>query len=244
MADDDRKTDDRETLGGEKWLQETWRAGVAGAVALGVGVLAVALIDSGDTRLAAVLDRVVLILLAYLLVYVAVSVVVFSRATPAAVRHWATRSGRGTRVQRYLLGTAPGPGFSIFISAAALFVAVLWLPRGAGHSELPTWARVAIGVGMIVVSWVAILIAFAVAYHADDALTDGQGLNFPGDKPSAQATDWSDYIYFSVAVSTTFGTTDVDVTSTQMRRTITVHGLIAFVFNTVILAAVVSALLP
>lgn len=213
-------------------------------MALVVGVLAVTLMDSGDTRTAAVLDRVVLILLAYLVVYVAVSVVVFSKAPPAAVRRWATRSGRGTRLQRYLLGTAPGPGFSIFISTVALLVAVLWLPRGTGHSELPSWARVAIGVGMVVVSWVAILVAFAVAYHADDALTEGRALNFPGDKPSAQATDWSDYIYFSVGVSTTFGTTDVDVTSTQMRRTITVHALIAFVFNSVILAAVVSALIP
>lgn len=41
---------------------------------------------------------------------------------------------------------------------------------------------------------------------------------------------------------TTFGTTDVDVTSNVMRRTVTVDAVVAFVFNTVILAALVSVL--
>lgn len=41
---------------------------------------------------------------------------------------------------------------------------------------------------------------------------------------------------------TTFGATDVSVTSPEMRKTVTVNAVIAFLFNTVIVAAVVSAI--
>ena len=55
---------------------------------------------------------------------------------------------------------------------------------------------------------------------------------------------WSDgdYVYFAVSVGTTPGTTDVQVDSRHMRRVVTAHALIAFAFNTVILALVLSAL--
>ena len=41
---------------------------------------------------------------------------------------------------------------------------------------------------------------------------------------------------------TTIGTTDVTVTSLRMRRTVTAHAIIAFVFNTVTVATLVTAL--
>lgn len=41
----------------------------------------------------------------------------------------------------------------------------------------------------------------------------------------------------------TFGTTDVSVTTRQMRRAMMVHALVAFAFNTVIIAILVSLLL-
>ena len=44
-------------------------------------------------------------------------------------------------------------------------------------------------------------------------------------------------------MSTTFDSTDVTVTSASVRRVVLVHGLVAFVFNSVVLALLVSALL-
>lgn len=82
------------------------------------------------------------------------------------------------------------------------------------------------------------LVSFAVAYVADNSLENGKGLDFPAEK----TPNWSDYIYFAIAVMTTFGTTDVTVTSSAMRRTVTVHAVVAFFFNTVIVAVLVSAL--
>lgn len=52
-----------------------------------------------------------------------------------------------------------------------------------------------------------------------------------------------DYFYLAVQVSTTFSTSDVELTTTEMRGTSTAQSILAFVVNTVIVALLVSALL-
>ena len=90
---------------------------------------------------------------------------------------------------------------------------------------------------LVVTAWVTV----AVTYAADCARrhTASPALDFPGEP----ATGFADYLHFSLSVSTTFGSTDVTVTSASGRRVVLVHGLVAFVFNTVVLALLVSALL-
>ncbi len=184
------------------------------------------------------LDNAIVTVASYLAAYVAVTVLAFTLASPADVRAWSQRHGHGTWVQRYLLGTSPGPGVSIFVSALALAVGVYWMPRGDElGSTMPDELRIAVGLAVILVAWVCVVVSFTVGYYADDLL-EGGGLDFPGKGPVGAV----DYVYFALSVSTTFGTTDVDVTSPRMRRTVSVHGMIAFIFNTVILAAVVGVL--
>lgn len=151
------------------------------------------------------------------------------------IARWATRESRGSFLQRYVFGTAPGPGVSLFIAAGALAVAVLWLPSDA--SALPASARVGIAVALVAVAWASVVVCFAVAFHADNLVEKEEALDFP-DRPHPT---WSDYVYFAVSAMATFGTTDVTVRSVAMRRTVTVNAVIAFVFNTVTVAALVSA---
>lgn len=127
----------------------------------------------------------------------------------------------------------PTTGVSIFVAGAALAVAVLWLP-GHGGGSLPDAVRVAVAIALVVVGRVCVVVSFAVAFHADDLVEDGRALEFPGEDPA----EWADYVYFAVSVMTTFGTTDVTVTSREMRRTVTANAASAFVFNTVTVAAV------
>ncbi|BBG05298.1 MULTISPECIES: DUF1345 domain-containing protein [Pseudonocardia] len=218
------------------WLPEWRRSGVSSVVALLGGGTLVAVLSALDTRLALV-DGWVLVLLVYLSVYLVLTTTTFVTATPAQIHDWARRESRGTVLERYVLGTAPGPGVSIFIVATALAVAVLWLP-GHGGGSLPDPVRIAVAVALIVVGWVCVLVSFAVAFHADDIVEDRTALRFPGDAEP----EWADYVYFAVSVMTTFGTTDVTVLSREMRRTVSANGVIAFVFNTVTIAATVSAL--
>ncbi|MFB7861554.1 DUF1345 domain-containing protein [Streptomyces sp. NPDC056069] len=182
-------------------------------------------------------DVCVLALLAYLFPYLTVTTVAFPTASPERVRDWARREARGTVLQRYVYGTAPGPGVSVFIAAAALAVTVVWRPGHIGSAFEPA-ARTAVALVMVAVAWICVAVSFAVAFQADNLVEGEAALEFPGGRSPL----WSDYVYFAFSVMTTFGTTDVNVLSREVRRTVTANSGIAFVFNTVTVASLVSAL--
>ncbi|MER5811195.1 DUF1345 domain-containing protein [Streptomyces sp. NPDC002033] len=208
---------------------------MSGLIALGTAVLLLGL-DRSWARLS-VADVGVLMLLAYLLPYLLITVIAFSTASPERVRTWAARETRGTTLQRYVFGTAPGPGVSLFIAAAALVVSVVWRPGHIGSSFEPV-ARAAVALTLVAVAWICVAVSFAVTFQADNLVEGERALEVPGE----ESPIWSDYVYFAFSVMTTFGTTDINVMSREMRRTVTVNACIAFVFNTVTVASLVSAL--
>ncbi|MCZ0982345.1 DUF1345 domain-containing protein [Streptomyces diastatochromogenes] len=218
-----------------QWLSERRRSAVSGLIAVGTAVLLLGL-DRGWAQ-TSVADVCVLLLLAYLFPYLLITVIAFSTASPERVRNWAGRETRGTWLQRYVYGTAPGPGVSLFIAAAALVVAVVWRPGHIGSSFEPV-ARAVVALTLVAVAWICVAVSFAVAFQADNLLGGERALEVPGE----ELPIWSDYVYFAFSVMTTFGTTDVTVLSREMRRTVTVNACIAFVFNTVTVASLVSAL--
>ncbi|MFI8664345.1 DUF1345 domain-containing protein [Rhodococcus qingshengii] len=174
---------------------------------------------------------------AYIVVYLLVTVCAFTRASPGQITRWAEREERGTFVQRYVLGTAPGPGVSLFFSMSSLCVALVWLPGHAGGS-LPENARLVVGVLVIACGWGSVAVSYAVTFSADNVVEEGRGMRFPEtDEPQ-----WADYVYFAVSVMTTFGTTDVEVTSRGVRKTVTANAILAFVFNAVTVATTVTIL--
>ncbi len=63
------------------------------------------------------------------------------------------------------------------------------------------------------------------------------GLEFPGtDRPSG-----TDFLYFAIVIGMTAQTSDVQITTTQMRRINMLHAVASFFFNTVLVAAAVNA---
>jgi uncharacterized membrane protein len=65
---------------------------------------------------------------------------------------------------------------------------------------------------------------------------DTGGLEFPG---TPEPTAW-DFLYYSFVVGMTAQVSDVDVHSGEMRRLTLVHGLVSYLFNTVVLALAVN----
>lgn len=65
------------------------------------------------------------------------------------------------------------------------------------------------------------------------------GINFPEeiDRP-----DYLDFAYFSFVIGMTFQVSDVQVTSQGMRRLVLLHGLISFIFNTIIVALTINTI--
>jgi uncharacterized membrane protein len=102
--------------------------------------------------------------------------------------------------------------------------------------------HVALVVVTLLVSWLMTHTVFAFRYaheyyQWDDELDAVEkGLDFPGDAPP----DYWDFFYFALVLGMTFQVSDVQITSRKLRRVATLHGLLGFLFNTVILALSVN----
>jgi uncharacterized membrane protein len=98
--------------------------------------------------------------------------------------------------------------------------------------------RVAIALAAIFGSWLFVNFAFALHYAHEVYRTklSINSLNFPNEKQP----DYWDFLYFAMVLGTTFQTSDVEIRSRVLRRTAMVQGLVAFLFNTAIIALTVS----
>lgn len=122
--------------------------------------------------------------------------------------------------------------FTVQIAALALFAVLTLLVVGELRRVPELLALAAL---LVAVTWVDVMLTYAVHYARMDHRE--RQIVFP-DADAERA--FSDYVYLASAVQTTFGVTDMVAASRRMRRTMTGHALLSFVFNTVIIAMVVS----
>ncbi len=92
----------------------------------------------------------------------------------------------------------------------------------------------------IMTSWGVTQIAFALHYAHDYYRPDGsdeeKGLRFP----DCEDPDYWDFLYFSTSIGATSQTSDTEVRSRALRRLVTLHAIVAFFFNTAVLALTVN----
>lgn len=223
------------------WLSEGRRAYVGMGAGLAVGLVGVLVLRAnGEAPGDNVAVLLLLVLASYLLTYVVGTFLAFAGTAPERYLAWAEKSRRGSWYDHYILGTHPGPGMAQGVSAIALLLGVFWYPRALSEGLLPPLLGGALVALMVVGAWAAVVLTYSVAYLMKDARSDYRELEFPG---GAERRSWTDYLYFSAGISTTFAASDVQILTPRMRRTVTGHSILAFGFNTVILAAVVSLLL-
>jgi uncharacterized membrane protein len=92
----------------------------------------------------------------------------------------------------------------------------------------------------IALSWAAVHTGFALHYAHDYYRgTKPGGLQFPSGDTHDHADYW-DFVYFSFVIGMTAQVSDVGITDKTIRRTVTVHGIISFFFNTALLALMVN----
>lgn len=92
----------------------------------------------------------------------------------------------------------------------------------------------------ILTSWLFTHVMFALHYAHDFYVSLSQkksgGLIFPGtDEP-----DYADFLYFAFIIGTSAQTADISFSSKQMRRTGLAHCVLAFFFNTTLLALTIN----
>ena len=71
-------------------------------------------------------------------------------------------------------------------------------------------------------------------------LDDADGLVGGLEFPSEDQPDYWDFMYFSYVVGMTCQVSDVQVSGRALRRLTLIHGVVAFFFNTIILALTIN----
>ena len=98
----------------------------------------------------------------------------------------------------------------------------------------------AIVVATVVLSWTFVHLVYALhyahLYYRPDKGGHPAGLRFPGeDSPS-----YPDFLYYAFVIGCAAQTADVATVSREMRRLSLFHGIVAFAFNTIILALMIN----
>ena len=104
-------------------------------------------------------------------------------------------------------------------------------------------AHITLAFVTVIGSWLMVQMIFALHYaheyygvDEDDGASDAEGLDFPGVKEP----DYWDFLHFAIVIGVACATADVDFTSKGLRQLGTVHSLVAFAFNTVIVALTIN----
>jgi len=102
------------------------------------------------------------------------------------------------------------------------------------------YAHITLAALTIFTSWAFTQVMFALHYAHDYYVTEVRGehggLGFPGGHPP----DYGDFLYFACVIGTSGQTADVSFTSRKMRRTGMVHCMLAFFFNTTLVALTIN----
>jgi len=149
------------------------------------------------------------------------------------------RSVEAIRRRAAEMDQAGGAVLPLSLLAAAASVFIIVMEAAAGK---PSATSALFSLGVIALSWLFVHVIFTLHYaHEFYAPKDGgkgdrQGLIFPG---QAEADYW-DFLHFALIIGVANQTADIQISSQKLRRLATLHSLVAFLFNTVILALAVN----
>lgn len=144
-------------------------------------------------------------------------------------------------------GQAAILAFVLVLSATSLAAVAGELSIAKDVHGLAALSRSVLAIATVTISWFVTHLIFALHYaheyyapdHDENPTTlERGGLEFPGGQPP----DYWDFVHFAVVIGVASQTADIAFTSKRLRRIGTVHGLVAFTFNTVILALTINIL--
>ena len=126
----------------------------------------------------------------------------------------------------------------VLAAACASLAAVFFLLRPAKIlSPTNAWEHIALALATVLLSWALIHTIFSLQYaylfYCRHPAGGGKALIFPEGKIDP---DYYDFAYFSFVIGMTCQVSDVQIGSREGRRWALLHGLIAFAFNTAVLA--------
>lgn len=156
------------------------------------------------------------------------------------VRLMRARSVEAIRKRAAELDQAGGAVLPLSLLAAAASVFIIVMEAADGGK--PSAAAAFFSIVVIALSWLFVHVIFTLHYAhefyapAESGKGDRKGLIFPG----GDNADYWDFLHFALIIGVASQTADIQISSQKLRRIATLHSLVAFLFNTVILALAVN----
>lgn len=151
-------------------------------------------------------------------------------------------------MRRVAVAQADSAGIVLLVATCAALVSIVAIVleladvKGSGASHaLPS---IIFALATVAASWVLLPTLFALNYaslyygEGDDS---GAGLEFPDKQKTHKFyPDYADFIYFSMTIAVASQTADVAISTRKLRRLVTIHAALSFLFNTSILALTIN----
>jgi uncharacterized membrane protein len=144
-----------------------------------------------------------------------------------------------------------GSVLALVLGATVVIVGgAMTLSRGLPANTATRDLLLALTLAATALAWLVTTAAFALHYarlfyepadgeQSGDIDMAARGFQFPGNA----LPDGADFAYLAFTVGMTFQVSDVQVTSRERRRAVLGHGLLAFTYNTLLIALVVTTAL-
>jgi len=165
-----------------------------------------------------------------MLVFLTSTWVLMAQAPPKSMRRNAQSQDEGRLVILSIITAAA--------CASTLAIAFI-LKETKGQLMSVVIPHITLAVLTIIGSWLLVHTIFAMHYaheyyqdHQTDSNSKAGGLDFPQDLEP----DYGDFLYFSFVIGMTSQVSDVQITSRSLRRLSLLHSILAFFFNTAIVA--------
>jgi uncharacterized membrane protein len=128
----------------------------------------------------------------------------------------------------------------VIASAASSFAAIFVELAAIKSGRAPILIGLSVTGVTVLLSWtfthVLFTLHYANVYYRPHKHGPPGGLDFPGE----HAPDYRDFLYYAFVIGCACQTADVNTTSREMRLISLVHGVVAFAFNTAVLALAIN----
>ena len=113
-----------------------------------------------------------------------------------------------------------------------------------GSSKSSSLFDIGITISTLLIAWFFGNVVYALHYShlfytADDGGKDRAGIVFPG---TDKTPGFSDFVYFAFTIGSALSVSDTEITSPHIRKVVTAHSIVAFIFNVGVFALTVNML--
>jgi uncharacterized membrane protein len=166
------------------------------------------------------------------LVFLLLVTALFLRADPRQMPDYAKAQEEGEWTLFWLVTAGT------LISFVAILGEFSGLKDASGSSRA---LRVSLVGATLVLTWLVTQATFALRYaHEYYQRNDTGGVDGGLDFPKEDCPDYWDFFYFAAVLGMTFQVSDVEITARKLRRLATLHGMLGFGYNTVVVALTVN----